>query len=279
MNLNKIIIILDHPDESRNIGAACRAMANNDISELRIVGKKEDYDIEHIHTLAIHAASIFDKANFYNSIKEATADCAICAGTTRRAGKKRGKLLLPEEFAEMAEKMTGSPANNGAAGDDGATSGGKVAVVFGNERTGLTDEQLDQCNVGVTIPSSDNFGSLNLSHAVQIICYHLFRESLHQNNKRLAGYTPLSLQRIDKSVQIITDNMQKVGFFKMPGREDMENFWRSLLSRASLSESEAQYLEKTFTKIAGLKQKAALEQNADKNSGSKLLNNSPADEV
>ena len=285
MNLNKIIIILDHPDESRNIGAACRAMANNDISELRIVGKKEDYDIEHIHTLAIHAAPIFDKANFYNSIKEATADCAICAGTTRRAGKKRGKLLLPEEFAEMAEKMTGSPGkgvnSSGTEGsdDDGATSGGKVAVVFGNERTGLTDEQLDQCNVGVTIPSSDNFGSLNLSHAVQIICYHLFRESLRQNNKRLAGYTPLSLQRIDKSVQIITDNMQKIGFFKMPGREDMENFWRSLLSRASLSESEAQYLEKTFTKIAGLNQKAALEQNADKNSGSKLLNNSPADEV
>ena len=220
-------------------------MANNDISELRIVGKKEDYDIEHIHTLAIHAAPIFDKANFYESIKEATADCAICAGTTRRAGKKRGKLLLPEEFAEMTDTIT---------------SGGNVAVVFGNERTGLTDEQLDQCNVGVTIPSSDNFGSLNLSHAVQIICYHLFRESLRQNNKRLAGYTPLSLQRIDKSVQIITDNMQKVGFFKMPGREDMENFWRSLLSRASLSESEAQYLEKIFTKIAGLNQKAGKDQ-------------------
>ena len=259
MNLNKIIIILDHPDESRNIGAACRAMANNDISELRIVGKKEDYDIEHIHTLAIHAAPIFDKANFYESIKDATADCAICAGTTRRAGKKRGKLLLPEEFAEMAGKITGSPAKNGA-GDDETASGGNVAVVFGNERTGLTDEQLDQCNVGVTIPSSDNFGSLNLSHAVQIICYHLFRESLRQNNKRLAGYTPLSLQRIDKSVQIITDNMQKVGFFKMPGREDMENFWRSLLSRASLSESEAQYLEKIFTKIAGLNQKAGKDQ-------------------
>ena len=262
MNLNKIVIVLDHPDESRNIGAACRAMANNDISELRIVGKKEDYDIEHIHTLAIHAGPIFDKANFYESINQATADCSISAGTTRRCGKKRGKLLLPEEFAEMAGKITGSPANNGK-DDDGEPSGGRVAVVFGNERTGLTDDQLDQCNVGVTIPSSDDFGSLNLSHAVQIICYHLFRESLRQNNKRLAGYTPLSLQRIDKSVQIITDNMQKIGFFKMPGRQDMENFWRSLLSRASLSESEAQYLEKTFTKIAGLKKKAEQNQAAD----------------
>ena len=282
MNLNKIIIILDHPDESRNIGAACRAMANNDISELRIVGKKEDYDIEHIHTLAIHAAPIFDKSNFFKSIKEATADCSICAGTTRRAGKKRGKLLLPEEFAEMAGKMTGnitgSPANS-ISDDDAAVSGGKVAVVFGNERTGLTDEQLDQCTLGVTIPSSDNFGSLNLSHAVQIICYHLFRESLRQNNKRLAGYTPLSLQRIDKSVQIITDNMQKVGFFKMPGREDMENFWRSLLSRASLSESEAQYLEKIFTKIAGLNQKAGKGKNSDNKPGCKPLTNSAADEV
>lgn len=241
MNLKNIVIVLDHPDESRNIGAACRAMANNDISELRIVGKIEDYDIEHIHVLAIHAKGIFDKAKFYNSITEATADCSLSAGTTRRRGKKRGKLLLPEEFAAKAGEMT----------DDGA----KIAIVFGNERTGLTDDQLNQCTLGVTIPSSDNFGSLNLSHAVQILSYHMYRESLAKRNRIVAGYTPLSLERIDKSVQIITDNLQQVGFFKMPGREDMENFWKSLLARASLSESEAQYLEKTFTKIAGLSKK------------------------
>ena len=241
MNLSKIVIVLDHPDESRNIGAACRAMANNDISQLRIVGKKEDYDIEHIHVLAIHAGPIFDKAHFYDSITEATADCSICAGTTRRRGKKRGKLLLPEEFADMADEITGE--------------GGKVAVIFGNERTGLTDEQLDQCNLGVTIPSSDNFGSLNLSHAVQIMSYHLFRKNLEASHQAYRGYTPLTLERIDNTVQTITDNMQKIGFFKMPGREDMENFWRSILSRASLSEGEAQYLEKTFGKMAGLAKK------------------------
>ena len=250
MNLNKIVIVLDHPDESRNIGAACRAMANNDISELRIVGKKEDYDIEHIHTLAIHAGPIFDKANFYESIKDATADCAICAGTTRRAGKKRGKLLLPEEFAEMTGKITGSPAKNGA-GDDETASGGNVAVVFGNERTGLTDDQLDQCNVGVTIPSSDDFGSLNLSHAVQIICYHLFRQNLGD----IKGYTPITLSRVQQTVKTITDDLEQIGFFKLPGREDMEAFWESLLSRASLTESETKYLEKIFNKAAGLAKK------------------------
>ena len=243
MNLSNIVIVLDHPDESRNIGAACRAMANNDISELRIVGNKADYDIEHIHVLAIHAGPIFDKANFYDSITEATQDCAICAGTTRRRGKKRGKLLLPEEFADMADEIT-------SAGDDKA--GGKVAVIFGNERTGLTDEQLDQCNLGVTIPSSYNFGSLNLSHAVQIMSYHLFRKNLQTSRESYRGYTPLTLERIDSTVACITDNMKKIGFFKMPGREDMENFWRSILSRASLSEGEAQYLEKIFNKMSGL---------------------------
>ncbi len=246
MDLHKLYIILDHPDESRNIGATCRAMANNDIKHLRIVGSKNDYDIEHVKRLAIHADYIFDNAEFFDSLKEATKDCAICAGTTRRRGKNRkGKLLLPEEFAQTASQITGSDKEN---------SGQKVAIVFGNERTGLTDDQLDLCTLGVTIPSSNEFGSLNLSHAVQILCYHMFRK----NNDYLTGYTPLTLERLDKTVTTIADNLQKIGFFKVTGRPDMEQFWRSVLSRAALSESEAQYIEKVFTKAAGLASKKNL---------------------
>lgn len=321
MNLSKISIVLDHPDEPRNIGAACRAMANSDIKDLRIVGKKEDYDVEKVHILAIHAAYIFDNARFYNNINEATADCALSAGTTRRRGKNRGRLILPEEFAREADLVTGepegqtsvaagvassgeqtsaaagvtssvalgvtspaatgvaspegqtlaalgvtssaalgvaSPAAIGVAGQEGQISkaeGGRVAIVFGNERTGLTDDQLDMCTLGVTIPTSDDFGSLNLSHAVQILCYHMFRQNLENNHKDYRGYTPVTLERIDGAVKCVTDNLQKVGFFKMPGREDMEEYWRSLLARASLSEGEVQYLEKIFTKMSGLASK------------------------
>ena len=293
MNLSKISIVLDHPDEPRNIGAACRAMANSDIKDLRIVGKKEDYDVEKVHILAIHAAYIFDNACFYNNINEATADCALSAGTTRRRGKNRGRLILPEEFAEEADRITGSSENieqseqrgqtstvaggekTAAIGDAsqegqtlaalGVTSsaalgvaspvGGRVAIVFGNERTGLTDDQLDMCTLGVTIPTSDEFGSLNLSHAVQILCYHMFRQNLKNTHKDYRGYTPVTLERIDGAVKCVTDNLQKIGFFKMPGREDMEEYWRSLLARANLSEGEVQYLEKIFTKMSGLASK------------------------
>ncbi len=234
MNLQHIIIVLVHPEESRNVGAVCRAMANCDISTLRIVGRREDFDDERVRILAIHASPIWDKAAFYPSVTEATADCVCAAGTTRRRGKKRkGKLLLPEEFAD-----TVAP----------ATENGKVALVFGNERTGLTDEELLECTCGITIPSSTAFASLNLSHAVQVICYQLFRAT----QKEYAGYTPIPLSRLDETVSTIADSLQSIGFFSRTGRQDMERFWRGILSRAALSEGEASYLENIFDKAAGL---------------------------
>lgn len=237
MNLDNIVVILSRPEEARNIGAACRAMANNSINHLRIVGKKEDIDAEKVHVLAIHASEIFDNAEFFDSITQATADCVFSAGTTRRKGKKRkGKLLLPEEFSNLAAKTS---------------ENGKIAVVFGNERTGLEDEELLECTMGVTIPSSEEFASLNLSHAVQIICYHLFRTK----NQGKTGYTPIDLKRLNSTVSTITDDLQKIGFFTLAGRTDMEHFWRDILSRASLSEGEASYIEKIFNKTVGLMKK------------------------
>lgn len=240
MNLDSIVIVLDRPEEPRNIGAVCRAMANSNIHTLRIVGKKEEIDVEKVHVLAIHAAYLFDNADFFDSITEATADCVCAAGTTRRRGKKRkGKLLLPEEFAATADKITTGKRK----GD-----GGKVALVFGNERTGLDDNEILECTMGVTIPSSDEFGSMNLSHAVQIMCYTLFRF----NGRGKTGYTPVDKKRLKATVTNIADNLHKIGFFKVTGRDDMERFWRDILSRAALSEGEAQYLEKIFDKASGL---------------------------
>ncbi|MBR0031024.1 MAG: RNA methyltransferase [Treponema sp.] len=236
MNLKNIAIVLVRPDESRNVGAVCRAMANNGMSRLRIVGNREDYDDERVRVLAIHAAPIWGKAEFFDSISEAVKDCVLAAGTTRRRGKKRGKLLLPEEFADTCSSVLGS--------DDGP----KVAAVFGNERTGLTEEELDECTMGVTIPSDAGFGSLNLSHAVQIICYEIFRKSSAVS----PGIVPVSLGRLEKTTSVICESLQKIGFFKLAGRDDMEKFWRDILSRGGVSEGEAQYIEKTFSKIAGL---------------------------
>lgn len=239
MDLKKIVIVLVRPEESRNVGAVCRAMANSGLDTLRIVGSRTDFDDERVRILAIHAAGIWEQARFFDDIKSATADCTFAAGTTRRRGKKRtGKLLLPEECADIMARITGTRADEG----------GKAALIFGNERTGLTDDELIACTAGVVIPASPDFASLNLSHAVQIMGYQLFRTQ----DATSPGYTPLTLERLDRTVTTIADDLQKIGFFTLAGRPDMERFWRMILSRAALSEGEAAYLEKLFDKAAGL---------------------------
>ena len=240
MNLDNIVIILDRPGESRNIGSACRAMANCSIHALRIVGtKKADIDTEAVYRLAIHASSVFDNAQFFDTIADASSDCIFAAGTTRRAGRNRkGTLLLPEELVKAADTAT-----------DSSGSSAKAAVVFGNEQAGLTDEEIDSCDFGVTIPSSAEFGSFNLSHAVQIICYELFRAA---GEKHPNGRETVSRDDVDLVVDAMLDDLQQVGFFSYRGRDTMGEQWKEILTRAALSTDEAVFVQKTFDRIASM---------------------------
>ena len=243
MKLDDMVIVLVRAEESRNIGAVCRAMANCDIRRLRIVGmKREDYDIDSVYRLAIHAGYIFDDAEFYETIAEATADCAFAVGTTRREGRRRkGALLLPEDLGPLVTDRAG-----------GEGSGGKAAVLFGNERSGMSDEEMRECDFGLTIPSSENFGSLNLSHAVQLVCYELFRSLSKREDSFLYRRDLITRPRLEETVGYILDDMAQIGFFSHLGREDMEELWRSILSRAMLTEDEAMKVQKTFDRAAEL---------------------------
>src|SRR5574344_1151023 len=240
MNLDNIVIILDRPGESRNIGSACRAMANCGIHNLRIIGtKKEDIDIEAVYRLAIHASPIFDSAAFYNTIAEATSDCSFAAGTTRRQGKKRkGTLLLPEELVKIADNATDSSGKNA-----------KAAIIFGNEQSGLSDDEIESCDFGVTIPSSEEFGSFNLSHAVQIICYELFRAS---SVVKTNGRESISRDEVKTVVQNILEDLEQVGFFSYHGKEKNEELWNGILTRAALSKEESLLVQKTFDRVASM---------------------------
>ena len=136
-----IAVILCRPEISRNIGAVCRSMANNNCSDLRIIGNKKDYDEEEILRLAIHAGTIWQQARFFEpsimGLKASVADCCIVAGTTRRIGEKRKSWgMTPEDFASFSFN----------------TAEGLTGLVFGNERTGLTDEELNVCSVAINMP-------------------------------------------------------------------------------------------------------------------------------
>ena len=244
MKLSQVIIVLCNPDESQNVGAVCRAMLTMDITKLRIVGKRENYDIDRVNMLALHAKHLFENAQFFDSLEEATSDCILIAGTTRRTGQKRKKLLLPHEFTTYAFTIP----------DAKSDTEGLLALVFGNERTGLIDSELDICTMGVTIPTSSQFGSLNLAQAVQIFTYELHSEFIKRgtNNSNKESFTPLSINQLDKTLNVMLSSLETIGFFKQSNNEYMKNFWKSIFTRSVLSQSEASYIEKTFSKIAGL---------------------------
>lgn len=244
-----IAVILCRPEISRNIGAVCRAMANNNCADLRIVGNKADYDEEEIFRLAIHAGTIWQRARFFEpsitGLKAAVADCCIAAGTTRRVGEKRKAWgMTPEDFASFSFN----------------TAGGLTAIVFGNERTGLTDEELNICSVAVNIPSAADFPSLNLSHAVQIVCYTLFRAY----SPRKYGYERIPSMRIISVAEHINDCLCKMGLFKHAGKENNTRFFQEIIARAGLSAREARYLEELFQKLCYVKCRNAEEKEPER---------------
>lgn len=242
MDIAQVIIVLCKPNEGKNIGAVCRAMFTMGLSRLRIVGHKADYNDEDIRTLAVHAFSLWEQAEFFDNLEDAVTDCVFAAGTTRRRGHKRNFSVT--EPRELAARISCLP------------SASPAAVVFGNERTGLTEDELNLCSFAVTIPADEKAGSLNLSHAVQIIAYELYlacQKDVHISlQPAFAAGGPVSLSFLDQTVDKIILHLKKIGFFSLGQPEDMKRFWRSVLSRAALSEEEARYIEKIFYKASCL---------------------------
>lgn len=242
MNIPQVVIVLCNPNEGKNIGAVCRAMFTMGLSRLRIVGHRADYDDEDIRTLSVHAFHLWEQAEFFDNLTDAVADCVFAAGTTRRGGHKRSfSTASPRELASRVLSLY---------------SESRAAIVFGNERTGLTEDELNICSFSVSIPAVEKAGSLNLSHAVQIIAYELylaFQSTVHIASQTVfsAGVS-VSLSRIDKTVDKIILNLKEIGFFSLGKPEYMKRFWRSVFSRAALSEEEALYIEKIFDKTSCL---------------------------
>lgn len=226
-----IYVVLVHPEESGNIGSACRAMKTMGITRLRVVDPVE-YDEERIRYMAVHAADVWDGVEFFDTLDPALADCAFSAGISRRRGKRRKYFAMsPENLADRIAQLGQGP----------------VALVFGNEQHGLTHEELAACDVAVRIPSSPEFPSLNLSHAVQIIAYALFRQRVESR-----AYSPIDRTAQDELSVSICESLRQIGFFTFAESDETERFLREIVARAGLTRKESVRLDNLFKKIRSL---------------------------
>lgn len=157
MNLDNIRIVLVHTSHPGNIGAVARAMKNMGIGKLSLVAPKQ-YPDEQARWRAVSAADVLDSAIVTETLEEAIASCQFVVGTSARGRRIPWPLLDPRQCAERIAPATGH---------------GEVAVVFGREDRGLTNDELQLCNLHLNIPTSDAYSSLNLAMAVQVVCYEL----------------------------------------------------------------------------------------------------------
>jgi tRNA/rRNA methyltransferase/tRNA (cytidine32/uridine32-2'-O)-methyltransferase len=197
-----------------------------------------------IRARAVHAADVWDQAETFDSLAAATAGCPLVIGTTRRRGRHRKQVTLtPWETAAFLKARPGP-----------------AALVFGSERTGLEAGELELCNLASHIPASGAFPSLNLSHAVQIYAYELFRAcsgncgaSPEDGPDPIKGrWVPMDQARINRMVRELTDKLETLGFYKKPGRKEQEFFLRDLMARAGLNEWEGRYLADVISKALRL---------------------------
>ncbi|MDR2634331.1 MAG: RNA methyltransferase [Treponema sp.] len=235
MKLHDMVIVLSRPQEAGNVGAVCRAMKNMGLSQLRIAGPGQ-LDPAVIRIRAVHAGDLWESAQVFTDLPQAIADCSLVVGTTRRRGQRRKPLSLSPEA--LGEYLRDKP--------------GKAALVFGNERTGLEAAELAVCNLASHIPADAAFPSLNLSHAVQVYGYTLFR-ALSQ--APVSEWMPLDQSALDGLVRSVTDSLAALGFYTQPGREEQEHFLRDVFARAGLSIREADYMRNLFAKAAQLGKK------------------------
>jgi tRNA/rRNA methyltransferase len=161
VRMENIAIVLHNPRISENIGAAARAARNMGVRTL-VVSAPRDLDMQRIRMMATHAASeVVDTMKVCETLPEALSEFNWVVGTTARLGG--GRQVNPSP-ALLAEKLVPISAEN------------RVAILFGPEDRGLTNEDLRLCHDLVNIPTAD-FSSLNLAQAVMVMCYELFKAS------------------------------------------------------------------------------------------------------
>jgi tRNA (cytidine32/uridine32-2'-O)-methyltransferase len=154
MSIRIVLVGTTHPG---NIGAVARAMKNMGLSELALVSPKY-FPHDEASARASGAEDILERAMVVDSLAEALADCVYVAGASARSRTINWPCMGPRDCAERMIQESGH---------------GKVAAVFGPEKTGLHNDDLDLCHTLLTIPTDPGFSSLNLAMAVQVLTYEL----------------------------------------------------------------------------------------------------------
>ncbi|MDX7990682.1 tRNA (cytosine(32)/uridine(32)-2'-O)-methyltransferase TrmJ [Xenorhabdus sp. Reich] len=237
--LENIRIILVETSHTGNMGSTARAMKTMGLTNLYLVNPLVLPD-SHSIALSAGASDVIGSATIVNTLDEALAGCELIIGTSARSRTLSWPMVEPRECGERCVKTVGhSP----------------VAIVFGRERVGLTNEELQKCNYHLYIPTNPEYGSLNLAMAVQLVSYEIrmaYLATQEQQEKAAspdheAEYPPA--EDMERFYQHFEQVLNESGFIRKAHPGQIMNRLRRLYTRARPETQELNILRGILTSM------------------------------
>ncbi len=232
--LGSVKIVLVGTTHPGNIGATARAMKNMGILNLVLVTPKEfPSDVATYRSKA--AKDVLEKAEVFDDLESAVSDCELVIGTSARGRTVPWPILNPKK---AAEEVSNAALNN------------NVAIVFGREDRGLTNEELGLCNLHVHIPTDPEYSSLNVAQAVQILVYEIRVALLDNEEER--DYWDVQLannEQIERLIDHMDELMQEVEFYDVDNPRKLLIRVRRFFKRSKIDLMEANIFRGLFSTI------------------------------
>ncbi|MEZ5572710.1 MAG: tRNA (cytosine(32)/uridine(32)-2'-O)-methyltransferase TrmJ [Halioglobus sp.] len=235
MNPDNIRIVLVNTTHPGNIGGVARAMKNMGLQRLYLVAPR-DYPNEQAVWRAASAVDVLDDACTVPTLEDAIGDCQFVVGTSARERRIPWPLLDARDCAQRIAV---------------ASSTDQVAVLFGREDRGLTNDELKLCNLHLNIPTSDDYSSLNLAMAVQIVAYELrmlLAPALAPADEQSQWDAPFaSVQNMERFYAHLEETLVDIEFLDPAAPRQLMARLRRLYSRVRLDEMELNILRGILT--------------------------------
>ncbi|HEY3279382.1 MAG TPA: TrmJ/YjtD family RNA methyltransferase [Gemmatimonadales bacterium] len=224
-----IVVVLHEPQDLVNIAHVVRGLKNFGFRDLRLVAPRE-YEAYRVEGIAHQTQDVLARVRTYATLEEALADCVHVVGFTARGRTAKRNLQRPREAAAEITALA----------EDGT-----VALLFGREDKGLSNEALDRCHRVVTIPTDPAYASLNLGHAVVVMLYELALargvEALPFKAPRRRS-EPAAAEDLERLFDDVDRALRAVDFFKTRNAEGIMRTMRELAHRTPLDAREVKLL-------------------------------------
>lgn len=236
--------VLIRPQMGENIGAAARGMWNFGLDRLRIVAPRDGWPNEKAVAMASGAGRLLDAAMIVDETAQAIADCTFVYATTARARGLTKPVFSPEgAMADAAARIA---------------AGGRVAVLFGPERTGMENDDIARANAVISVPVNPEFSSLNLAQCVLLTAYEWRRQAEQVQAARvdMAGADWAEAHEVEKLAEHYEGRLEEAGFFfpehkAAHMKTNLRNFW----SRMPMTRPDVQMLHGVMRQMVRWKER------------------------